>query len=105
MIHLKLTVTNSITVCLSKRMGNHSVSATNVTLSLSKIGSQDALLEDIVEIQYKKLPYPMITESQMREERAFYNKTTTPGKILETSIDNDLEIINHFLFKGKRDVR
>ena len=64
----------------------------------------DLLFDDFVQIQYKKLPYPMITEFQLREEASFYNKTIVTGKMWKISVDYDLEILNQNIFQGKRDV-
>ena len=66
--------------------------------------TQDLLHEDFVKIQYKHLPYPRITGPEKKAEALFYNKTRKYGWIYKNFIDNDLEILNHFIFKGERDV-
>ena len=67
--------------------------------------TQDLPYEDFVNLQYNHLPYPMITGPGMKAEEKFYNRTRRDGWIYKTSIDNDLEILNNFIFKGNRDVR
>ena len=105
LFYLKITDGYDVDVYLSKKSCKTSRSGNNVTFLLSNLGRQDMTQEDFVELQYKQLPYPMITESQITEEKIFYSSTITPGRFFKTSIDNDLEILNHFIFKGKRDVR
>ena len=68
------------------------------------LGDRDLLSKDFVQMQYKKLPYPMVSEYELKKEQSFYNNTIIPGNIFKTTADNDVEILNDFLFQGKRDV-
>ena len=59
----------------------------------------------IVMLDFVKLVLRLeYSEYESKMEEAFYNNTFIPGNIFNTTADNDVEILNDFLFQGKRDV-
>ena len=53
-----------------------------------------------VQMQYIKLPYPPVDETQLSAEKlAYESKRTTPYL---QSFQQQLEYINHYLFQGKQ---
>ena len=70
-----------------------------------KMTENNIVHQDYVQKQYKMLPYPPVSKQQLEHEITYYNKTFAPGVPLITSIENDLETINDFLFQGKENFR
>ena len=60
---------------------------------------EPGMYEDLVQKQYQKLPYPVFTQDQLKEEQKSYD--TKPNWLPRLiSNNNDFEVLNHFLFYG-----
>ena len=106
LLKLKLTTSRDIQLRSSYKTRNVSVIEHPCDKHIeNNKDDQEIHFEDSVRLQYKTLPYPIFTERQLKQEETYYNRTITPESILKVYIDNDIEILNHFLFKGKRDAR
>ena len=70
---------------------------------LESFGYYDTLdLDDIVQRQYSLLPYPTVTINMLAEEKYYYEKTFEKTKRPYSKFHGIiLEVLNHFLFKGK----
>ena len=101
----KYAVCQFIQLNSSKTIRNKSCLAEFTKNLFNNSGTQDLPHEDVVKIQYKQLPYPKITGRERKAEELFYNRTRSIGMSYKNFIDNDVEILNNFIFKGNRDVR
>ena len=61
---------------------------------------------DIVRSQYTSLPYPLVTNQQLQDEKMYYENTYKIQKIpYKINYGITLEAINHFLYKGRNSFR
>ena len=73
-------------------------------LHLNRLESEFTI-EDAVRGQYNHLSYPMVTHEEINDEQQLYNSNRINDTIAVISNDNDLEVLNHFLYQGKQNFK